>query len=266
MTKERAAVNRPFRRSARQWWRAVLAAALVSLLTAAGLVVVTSVVAPAPAGAVTSCGASPAYVHYKVAAAPTSSTFSVVISAVTLSHLTTTCDGKAAKLTFFGNPAGDPSTPATTTLSTATSSVDSCTGSPVATGEIRGGTITLHLCMTPNPPKKTARYVSVLDLTRLTLTVGGIQVVIKTPTSPSNSTPTPTTTAVGPKTGSSNGSGSGGSHNVPVSTSATTTGGSLAFTGAEIAAMTAGGLVIVLLGLLLILVSRRRRQTTGGTP
>lgn len=214
-------------------------------------------VAPAPAAAATSCGSTPASLHFNFGfQSPTThqQTQAIRISSIVISGLATGCDGKTAKLVLSGNSAGDPAF-SYHPLATATSTVDPCSQDKASNPPtVKTGTITLDLCVTPGGP---AGYVSVHDLTHVTLTVGGTSVTVNSPTK-----------VTGSAGGNGNGNGSNaGNHGVPVAT-ATAASTGLAFTGADIAAMTAGGLLIILVGLFLILLGRRRKaQATGdGAP
>lgn len=230
-------------------WRALAAsAAVLSLLASATTVVLSSAVAPTIAGAVPTCAATqPGKVTYKVVAAPAPRpTALTAISSVTIYNLSSGCNGLAATLLLEGNTTGNPTTPATV-LSTATSKVNACTtASPPVT--VKTGSITFNLCSTSTA---TDRYVSVHDLTKLTLTIAGVVITV-----------TPTTSASSSNGGSTAGSNSG-TGNTRIATAASTASG-LAFTGADIAATTIGGLLVILLGLFLLLISRRRRSGAAG--
>lgn len=218
-----------------------VASAVVSAPLAAAATAATAATGP------TACGTVPAHLRYNwVLATPPAGNQTQVprITSVVISDLTG-CDGKTAKLVLSGNSAGDP----TTThhpLATATSTVGPCTQDPVKPAPtVQNDAITFDLCPTGGP----AAYVSLHDVTYLTLSVGGTTVTISTITGSSS------------QTSSGGSSGSGG--NVPVSTKAASSSG-LAFTGADIAAMTGGGLLLILLGLFLLLISRRRRSQAPG--
>lgn len=222
----------------------------MSMFAIGTVTVASSVIAPRVAGAATSCGSSPAVASYTVvvtvAAKPTGSD---EVSAVVISNLATGCDHKTATLKLKGNAAGNPAAP-TTIFRTATSAKDPCTTATLTPPtKVQTGSITFKFCSKPN---MTASYISVHDLTHVALTIAGTAVTV-----------TPTTSASSNNGGPTTGSANSGTHNVPVSTAASSSG--LAFTGADIAAMTGGGLLIILLGLFLLLISRRRRrsQVTG---
>lgn len=229
-------------------WRAVATAAALCLVASFGTVVLSAAVAPTVAGAATACATQPGTVTYKTIAtpSPTRPTALTVIESVTVSKLSGTCDGSTAKLVFEGNAAGD-SGGAKTTLSTITSAKNPCDGATLSKAtSVATGSITFTLCPTPGTA---GSYVHVHDLTYLTMSIAGATVPIKSPTAATQST------------GSGGGAGNNGSHSV---TSATSSSSSLAFTGADIALMTGGGVLVVLLGLFLLLISRRHRSATGG--
>ena len=219
------------------------ALALVSTTMAATLLP-TSI-----AGAAATCNASPpAHISYHVAVTPwpSSPTETMVVSAVVVSGLGSGCDGLPASLLLSGNARRDPAAPATL-FSTATSARDPCTQSKLSSPlTVKTGSIVLGLCARPGTK---GSDVSIHDLTHLTLFVGGTQIGLTPVSSPAS------------------GSGSGGGPTGPRSLRiGAAVGTGLAFTGADIAAMTTGGLLIVLLGLFLLLISRRRRaQATGDT-
>lgn len=266
MTNELEPTARSGVRPPRRWWALVASAAALSLLASVGTVVVSAAVAPTVAGAATCAPTQPGKVAYTTIAtpAPTRPTALIVISRVTISNLNSGCNGRTAKLVFEGNTTGDPSGPKTT-LSTVTST-KKCTGAALGSpNKIAKGSITFTLCPTP---ATRGRYVHVHDLTFLTFSIAGTTTHITTPTSPTNTpgttTPTPTTTSTTVITNPTKGTGGSGGGTGVSTSSSSTTGGSLAFTGAEIAAMVTGGLIIILLGLFLLLLARRRRDEATG--
>lgn len=256
MANLRAAMSGEMRRAPHRWRTVIVATASLALITAGDLVVMSTAVLPPIASAATSCGSpQPFHVHYDVATGSGSATSPnlTMITAVTISTLDAGCNGKTAKLALVGNVSGTPKTTAHV-MSTATSKLGPCTQAILPSPPtVTAGSITFTLCKTGGP----ATDVSVHDLTGITLAVAGTIVVVTPKTSPSSSNNGGTTTA---------GSNSG-NQNVPLATAAST-GSSLAFTGADIAAMTIGGLLVILLGLFLLLLSRRRRSqaTDGSTP
>lgn len=157
-----------------------------------------------------------------------------------LTGLSPGCDGGTVKLVLRGNTAGQPAATtaagkATPISSTATSTVTPCTGTKLATPvRVVTGSIQLKLCRASTPASP-GPYVTVYDLTHLTLTVAGV--------------------AISPK-GVVFTTGSSAPHG--------TTTGALAFTGADIAAMVAAGLLLLALGALLLLWDRRRRHRAPG--
>lgn len=210
-----------------------LAASAALMVGSAGVasILLPSVVAPSVAAAATACGSNPVIVHYLV----TPTRPPVDVSAVELTGLSAGCDGDSVKLVLRGNTAGQPAATTaagktTPVLSTATSAVTPCTGTKQAKPiKVATGSITLALCKT-STPASSGPYVSVHDLTHLTLTVAGVAV------SPHGVVFT---------------TGSSGQHG---------TAGALAFTGADIAAMAAAGVLLLALGGLLLVWERRRRD------
>lgn len=189
---------------------------------------------PTVAAAATACGSTPAKVHYELALTSNAP----MISAIALSGLATGCNGATAKLTLRGNSTGSSATSSKTpVLSTADSTVTPCSGGKLTTPtKVKTGSITFRLCRTSTAASP-GPYVSVHDLTNLTLTIGGASV-----------SPGSVVFTTGP-TGHNGGSGA--------------TAGALAFTGADIAAMVAAGLILLALGMLLVLWERRRHRLTG---
>ncbi|MGH9075169.1 MAG: hypothetical protein ACRDZQ_13785 [Acidimicrobiales bacterium] len=262
MTTEALVMGPSPRRPRRRWWGLAAAMASMSLLATVGVVAISAAVTPTIAAAATSCtsssGASISY-HVVATPAPSRPTSLSMVSGVVVSGLSAGCDGETARLFLDGNTTGDPSA-AGALLSTATSKLNPCSQAAVTPAPtVKTGSITLDLCATKSTK---GSYVSVHDLTHLTLFVGGVQITV----TPVTKATTGTGTGAGSGSGSGSSGGSGGTKFVPVST-ATVSQAGLAFTGADIAAMTGAGLLIILAGLALLLWSRRRSQpgaTAGG--
>jgi hypothetical protein len=165
--------------------------------------------------------ASSASVHYQVTfVGPNAEISSVTVSGLNVGS------GSRVTVRFWGNPAGDPTVPATSDslLSAADSSRNPCTQAPLAHPiKVSNGTITLPLCPSGGP----AGYVSVHDLVGLSLVVNGTTVPVQNGGSGANGNPAPT--------------GAGG----------------LAFTGLNVALLALCGLLAIGLGLLLLLLRRR---------
>lgn len=250
-------LNACSQRSALWRWVGIAASTTVAtLLTTSGLQFMSSGVGQDVAGAVTSCGAMPALAHFKMVTTPSPHAQPprlFAVAAVTISDLATGCNGNTATLDLGGNNTGNPKG-STTIFRVATSAKDPCTGQTLAASKqvhVATGSITFGLC--PNPGH-TASYISLHDLTHIALSIAGQTVVIRNPTSSTASA-------------SANGAGTGASTARPATASSTATAGSLAFTGAEIAAMTVGGSLVIVLGAFVILLARRRRsQSTASSP
>lgn len=191
-----------------------------------------------------SCGTSsaPVSAHY-VAALGTNHVG--YISAVDLSGFDAGCNGDSAVLELWGNTAGDPTVPISgdSLLATSDSTLDTCTQLPLKTPmTVQDGNIDLTLCPTGGP----AAYVSIHDLTLLSLVVNGQAV--------------PVVSAAG--TASSAGS------SLTATVNRGGAGGIVAFTGADIEVLTIVGVLALLVGVAIALLSRRRvqRQALAPTP
>jgi hypothetical protein len=136
----------------------------VGIMTALGAM-------PVYAQAASSCDAagSPVTVHYLGALGSYAGVNSRwAVSGVVLSDFPPACDGVAVKLLMLGNSAGDPSLAygADTLLSTADSTLDPCTQQALAAPlVVADGSISLSLCAAGGP----GGYVSVHDITALSL-------------------------------------------------------------------------------------------------
>jgi hypothetical protein len=166
-----------YRSEFHSWRRGTGALALTILLAGAGLIAAVAIMAalgamPAYAQSSTPCDSagSPVTVHYEVAVGSYPGvTSGFAVSGVVLSDFPGSCDGVAVQLQMWGNSAGDPSVAlsADTLLSTADSTLDPCTQDSLTAPLVvaANGSITLPLCATGGP----AGYVSVHDLTQLSL-------------------------------------------------------------------------------------------------
>lgn len=232
----------------------MIATALAAAAAAAGMTIgtlATSAVAAPSAGAATSCGSEgiSATIHFGVSLRPFTQapmTDVAVVDDVVVDGLPPACEGARVKVLLEGNSAGQAEAP-THLLGTATSSVDPCTQSKLSSPpRVATGSVTLHLCSTPGTE---GSDVSAHQLTLVTLFVDTVKV----------SHASVSTLASGTEPGGGPGSGL---TSAPVATAAGT---DVAFVGAEIAIVVAGGVAVLLAGLLLMLLDRRsRRQAAGG--
>lgn len=111
-----------------------------------------------------------ASVHFTIATSATPP--EARVTAVRISGLSVTgcTDNVPARLTIKGTPSGDPTTEPTETLTTLNSTLDPCTGKPLAVpGYVTDGAITLTTCATGGR----GGYADAHDATRLVLHVAG---------------------------------------------------------------------------------------------
>lgn len=151
------------------------------------------------------------------------------------------CGGRTVKVTFSGNPAGNPQAAATELLAVYNSSLDPCSGAklthPVV---ISSGSVGLRGCATVTN-RNAAGYPSLHDLTRVAVDVGGVDLTAQVST--------PVTTRV---------LGEHFQHGANSAT--TTTSGLLPFTGSWTADIFWLGLLLCLAGMGITYAGRRRQQ------